>query len=139
MAAESTPIDSRDSYPRPSEIKPGAIDVSQLDEPKYKKYQRLTSEFDKETRWNDSVHTKINKVDTLIQANVAPEHHHILQGKVTPYEKPVRLKQQFEPKGDTSRQSVQMHGEIWLEDQLAVSQLKNGLQRGQISTKRAKQ
>lgn len=100
------PVDSRDSYPHPREISDDASDVSQLSETEYKKYQRLTSEFDKETSWNESIRTKINKVDALIDANVAPEHRHILQGKVTPYEKLVRLKQQFEPKGDTSRQSV---------------------------------
>ncbi|KAJ6041359.1 hypothetical protein N7460_006749 [Penicillium canescens] len=100
------PVDSRDSYPHPREINEDATDVSQLSDAEYKRYQRLTSEFDKETSWNESIRTKINKVDALIDANVAPEHRHILEGKVTPHEKLVRLKQQFEPKGDTSRQSV---------------------------------
>ncbi|OKP09330.1 hypothetical protein PENSUB_5324, partial [Penicillium subrubescens] len=100
------PIDSRDTFPQASEVLEVATDTSTLDEAQYTRYIRLVDIFSKERSYNEQVRNKINRIDSLIYQNVAPEHRHILEGKNTPYTKLVRLTQQFAPQGDNRRQRV---------------------------------
>jgi hypothetical protein len=55
------PMDSRDTFPHPSEIDPRATNSAQLSEEDYKLYSRILSEFDKESTWNEQIRSKIYK------------------------------------------------------------------------------
>ena len=85
------PVDSRSTFPQVSEVKPGATDISALNDTEYTKYSRMVTLFDKERSFNEQVRNKINRIDSLIYHNVALEHRHILEGKNTPYAKLIRL------------------------------------------------
>ncbi|KAJ5904674.1 uncharacterized protein N7473_001590 [Penicillium subrubescens] len=100
------PVDSRDTFPQVSEVHRDATDISDLDEDQYGLYIRIVNLFDKERSFNEQLRNKINRINSLIYQNVAPEHRHILKGKNTPYKKLVRLTQQFAPQGNNRRQRV---------------------------------
>ena len=60
------PIDSRSTFPYVSEVKPGAADISALNNTEYTKYSRMVTLFDKERSFNEQVRNKINRIDSLI-------------------------------------------------------------------------
>lgn len=88
---------AKPTAPKVSDVRQGAIDLEDLDDDDYKKYQRRKEVYkDKQTEWKDQ-HNKLSQINNLILLTVASTNHVWIMDKDSAFEKLQSLKNKLAP------------------------------------------